>query len=362
MPTLSLIILVCACPLDLASLLTISHAKHEERATPGDGLGLGVLKLNRVTFKNFVLDLRWNPYVDHVFVHFCLSWWQPCKDIVDTYMSVADILQENFNTDLMRSKMRFAYVDCATDKELCNKMGQDTFPVVVHYARKHESPHQSSRSALSSWYGSGKKGHKSLGIWVADTLEEYEKTAASVQQQSILLENPAVLQLTRASDALVKFTKAFLTAAINETDTLMYVDTEGDNITLARRCADITFFMNGKEYKHDGVRFVRKSGLLQISKRNSKKSVVSDVPEEHYDAAQLLLDTALAYRWLDIFMEWIDNYMVTIEVTIVLFFCAIALLQRARRVSSRTQPIAHREKGDSAIQCDDHTLTEHLHE
>ena len=32
------------------------------------------------------------------------------------------------------------YVDCATDKKLCNTMGQEIFPSVAHYSRRYSAP------------------------------------------------------------------------------------------------------------------------------------------------------------------------------------------------------------------------------
>ncbi|CAK0862320.1 unnamed protein product [Prorocentrum cordatum] len=52
---------------------------------------------------------------------FCYSWYEPCQDIMDPYSAWSRDWEAKLNQDdLFTTRVRFARVDCATDKELCN--------------------------------------------------------------------------------------------------------------------------------------------------------------------------------------------------------------------------------------------------
>eukprot|EP00440_Ansanella_granifera_P022361 gb/GFBE01024285.1/.p1 GENE.gb/GFBE01024285.1/~~gb/GFBE01024285.1/.p1 ORF type:complete len:258 (+),score=54.32 gb/GFBE01024285.1/:1-774(+) len=66
-------------------------------------------------------------------VAFCPSWWEPCQHLDLAFSEAAASWQARLNTDDFKAKIRFARVDCATDKVLCNEQGVETYPTIAHY-------------------------------------------------------------------------------------------------------------------------------------------------------------------------------------------------------------------------------------
>lgn len=91
-----------------------------------------ILDLNRFTFAGNAL----RPSGDHsesYVVMFCAPWFEPCQELGRTFDRVGSELQTKLNTDLISLKVRFANVDCASDKVLCNQQFVDSYPTIVHY-------------------------------------------------------------------------------------------------------------------------------------------------------------------------------------------------------------------------------------
>uniref|UniRef100_A0A7S4R8T5 Thioredoxin domain-containing protein n=1 Tax=Alexandrium monilatum TaxID=311494 RepID=A0A7S4R8T5_9DINO len=90
-----------------------------------------VVPLNRRTFGGNVLT---GDRVDHWMVLFCVDWYEPCEELFGTYLGLAEEHNKALNGgSVLRDVVRFASVDCAVDKVLCNEQLVDNYPTVVHY-------------------------------------------------------------------------------------------------------------------------------------------------------------------------------------------------------------------------------------
>jgi len=102
-----------------------------------------LIQLNRVTFGKNVLEPS-NNGVERWIVLFCLPWYEPCEALERPFSAVGSKWQDRVNTNLLSTEVRFATVDCSTDKVLCNEQMIYEFPKIVHF-HKH--------AAVSSWSG-----------------------------------------------------------------------------------------------------------------------------------------------------------------------------------------------------------------
>lgn len=117
-----------------------------------------VLVLNKYIFDENVLESSDNG-VQHWIVFFCVSWWEGCQGMEAPYKALASQWHDELNTDLMMNEVRFAAVDCAVDKVLCNQQGVDDYPTVGHYHQHRPISAWSDRSGL-------KKMTQKLGKWL----------------------------------------------------------------------------------------------------------------------------------------------------------------------------------------------------
>lgn len=90
----------------------------------------GPLRLNRQTFGGNVAESGVTP---HWVVLFCVDWLGACEELRSTFRTVALQQERRLNGALMAPEVRFAEVDCASDKVLCNEQLVETYPTVVHY-------------------------------------------------------------------------------------------------------------------------------------------------------------------------------------------------------------------------------------
>jgi len=116
-----------------------------------------VLHLNRVTFQNTILDPE-TAHIPHWIVMFCPSWHDKCQGLMPSYELLGVQWENKLNKALMSSTVRFAKVDCATEKALCVSLDIDDYPSVVHY-RNHQR--------AASWHG----GAPGLVRFVKEALE-----------------------------------------------------------------------------------------------------------------------------------------------------------------------------------------------
>jgi len=92
-----------------------------------------LLDLNRFTFHQSVREAGSNQFA-HWIILFCPTWFEPCQALVPSYRQLAVKWQDQLNGDLLMSEVRFAAVDCATEKVLCNAEGVGmNYPFVAHY-------------------------------------------------------------------------------------------------------------------------------------------------------------------------------------------------------------------------------------
>lgn len=125
-----------------------------------------VSALNRYTFAGNVLE-GIGDHVDHWIVMFCPSWHEKCQGLMPSYELLGVQWENKQNKDsVMSSKVRFAKVDCATDKALCVSLDIDDYPAVVHY-------HNNQR--VNSWHG----GAPGLVRFVKQELEGPKKRKAN---------------------------------------------------------------------------------------------------------------------------------------------------------------------------------------
>lgn len=125
-----------------------------------------VSALNRYTFAGNVLE-GLGDHVDHWIVMFCPSWHEKCQGLMPSYELLGVQWENKLNKEsVMSSKVRFAKVDCATDKALCVSLDIDDYPAVVHY-------HNNQR--VNSWHG----GAPGLVRFVKGELEGPKKRKAN---------------------------------------------------------------------------------------------------------------------------------------------------------------------------------------
>merc|ERR1719478_2058902 len=99
--------------------------------------------LNRFTFPGNVLEGT-GDIVEHWIVMFCPGWHDKCQGLLPSYELLGVQWENKLNKAVMSSSVRFAKVDCATEKALCVSMDIDDYPSVVHY-------HNQQR--VNSWHG-----------------------------------------------------------------------------------------------------------------------------------------------------------------------------------------------------------------
>jgi len=108
-----------------------------------DGLRDPVLRLNRFTFQQTILEDH-SDEIAHWIVLFCPPWYEPCQALDPVYRQLTETWQEQLNSALLTTEVRFAAVDCATEKALCNTQNVVTYPFVAHYR---------NRKQVSRWKG-----------------------------------------------------------------------------------------------------------------------------------------------------------------------------------------------------------------
>lgn len=118
-----------------------------------------VAMLNRHTFNTTVKQ----DHVDNWIVLFCVDWLEHCNGLWHDYRRMANHWEQvmaPFASSWQSTAVRFAEVDCATDKALCNENKVENYPSVVHFqGRKFASVWEISNDAtslsgdISKWIG-----------------------------------------------------------------------------------------------------------------------------------------------------------------------------------------------------------------
>lgn len=124
-----------------------------------------ILHLNRFSFHKTVLEENGN-HVKNWIVLFCPAWFEPCQALESHYQDFSRHFEEQLNGALMSTTVRFAAVDCATEKALCNTqdIGMD-YPKVAHYIE-----------------------HKKVAVWRGSSLKEDPSTLRRFLEQELVNE------------------------------------------------------------------------------------------------------------------------------------------------------------------------------
>jgi len=113
-------------------------AKHPEN-NANDIVGLldPVMRLNRFTFEQTILKEH-DDEVPHWIVIFCTPWYEPCQALEPVFKQLTEKWQNQLNNAVLSTEVRFAAVDCATEKSLCNEQNVNTYPFVAHYRQRKQ--------------------------------------------------------------------------------------------------------------------------------------------------------------------------------------------------------------------------------
>lgn len=109
-----------------------NHAELDQDAHVRMDPSQSVTMLGRHNFNSTVKQ----DFVDHWFVLFCVDWLEPCQGIWHDYRHTAMYWEHNMAANAsswQNSAVRFAEVDCATDKALCNENDVEGYPSVSHF-------------------------------------------------------------------------------------------------------------------------------------------------------------------------------------------------------------------------------------
>lgn len=136
-----------------------------------------LLRLNRYTFHKTIMEEHLSE-VPHWIVLFCPTWYEPCQALQPIYRQLAERWQEQLNDSLLSTQVRFASVDCATEKALCNtqKAGME-YPYIGHYHH-----HQ----LAATWRGkSYETDEKRLRTWLQKRLGKLAAAARTSLDEDI---------------------------------------------------------------------------------------------------------------------------------------------------------------------------------
>jgi len=145
----------------LVGLMPMSHALRSQQ----------VGSLNRVTFTGNVLANNEGDGPEGWVVWFCAEWYEPCqalnKDFAAAALEHGGISENN----LFTRTTRFAAVDCAVDKVLCNSQDVDSYPTIVHYR------HGGRAGEWSFSGGADDKESKKLTKWMDKQMDNLSPPA-----------------------------------------------------------------------------------------------------------------------------------------------------------------------------------------
>eukprot|EP00747_Dinoflagellata_sp_TGD_P212912 gnl/TRDRNA2_/TRDRNA2_85941_c1_seq3.p1 gnl/TRDRNA2_/TRDRNA2_85941_c1~~gnl/TRDRNA2_/TRDRNA2_85941_c1_seq3.p1 ORF type:complete len:379 (+),score=74.27 gnl/TRDRNA2_/TRDRNA2_85941_c1_seq3:171-1139(+) len=131
-----------------------------------------MLTLNSENFATTVM--KDDSQVEHWIIKFCIDSWQ-CRKLSDIYKELSMKWQKSLNfsptanlPDRFVNTVRFAEVDCSTEKQLCIEQGVESLPSVHHIHRKDLGTGSSKISAMHTW---SDEVH-SLSQWIESKLSD----------------------------------------------------------------------------------------------------------------------------------------------------------------------------------------------
>jgi len=152
---------------DDADSLRLGDAAEREQAASHSRAN--ALRLNAHTFSGNVLRKPMDQHAEHWVVSFCPNWWEPCQDLALPFDQLGLEWERKLNTGLLTKGVRFATVDCATDKVLCNQQRVEQYPTVHHY-------HNGQR--VATWVGGRKTDAEKLAKFLVRRLGAAVATTA----------------------------------------------------------------------------------------------------------------------------------------------------------------------------------------
>jgi len=142
-------------------LQILTEMPENEKSIVSKDVQASVLSLNHVTFPGNVLQSLDSEklHAANWIVAYCPSWFEPCQQHAPDFAKLAALWQRNLNKDLFTLEVRFATVDCAIDKVLCNEQNVDGYPTLIHYQ---------GGEAKAKWMGRGdaKTSSQKLAAWI----------------------------------------------------------------------------------------------------------------------------------------------------------------------------------------------------
>ncbi|CAE8632735.1 unnamed protein product [Polarella glacialis] len=156
----------------------------ERQVLPGDivsslGVPKQVLELNQHIFAGNALQPMGGGSEQWV-ISFCPQWWEPCQQLEPIFSDLAASWQSRLNTDDFTLQVRFAHVDCAIDKVLCNEQGVEDYPTLAYYKGGRQ---------VSQAPRYGRDMRKQLGAWVDKVLTPNSEVAAAAVGSASLLKS-----------------------------------------------------------------------------------------------------------------------------------------------------------------------------
>lgn len=122
--------------------------------------GSTIFKANNVTDLGAGVDAE---VVEEWVVEFCVHWYSPCATFAPLFDDTGAALETQLNDDrFITKKVRFARVNCATDKVLCNEQMVEDYPSVNHYKGRQLADQWTSRGTKSDAVRLQKWLHKRL--------------------------------------------------------------------------------------------------------------------------------------------------------------------------------------------------------
>mmetsp|Transcript_35309 Transcript_35309/g.64090 ORF Transcript_35309/g.64090 Transcript_35309/m.64090 type:complete len:320 (+) Transcript_35309:91-1050(+) len=142
-------------------------------------------RLNRYNFAGNVLRGT-GDQAKHWIVIFCTDWHERCHALVPSYELLGAQWEEKLNENsLFGSSVRFAKVDCATEKELCTSQGVEDYPTVKHYEQGRDvGMWTSGAPGLVRWVKQELTGKRSAPSHNARSGHSHPSKATAARQSS----------------------------------------------------------------------------------------------------------------------------------------------------------------------------------
>jgi len=179
----------------------IGEEAAQERAVSGR---TNALPLNAHTFAGNVLRKGADEVVEQWIVSFCPNWWDPCQNLALPFDQFGVEWERKLNTELLTRKVRFATVDCATDKVLCNQQKVAQYPTVHHYRKG---------KIASTWVGGRASDAEKLRRFLDKRLG---KTAEVLPPPEVMaIDRPSLAARLVPGDRAIDFALVLLVLSLN---------------------------------------------------------------------------------------------------------------------------------------------------